>query len=228
MGNSLMKVEMLTNILFDLDGTLSDPKEGITRSIIYSLEQLGQKAPHSDQLTWCIGPPLRDSFAQLLDTVDDALLDHALYHYRVRFSETGMYENTLYPGITTALTKIRAAGFRVILATSKPRVFASQILDHFDLTRFFHAVHGSEMDGRLADKGELVAHIIETERLNPEATMIVGDRFHDVVGGKKNAIMTAAVTYGYGSREELADSQPDVIFDSPEEFTLFLEANEAA
>lgn len=138
-----------------------------------------------------------------------------------------MFENTLYPGIATALTRIRATGFRIFLATSKPKVFAAQILDHFDLTQFFHTVHGSELDGRRSDKGELVAHILATERLDPESTLIVGDRFHDVAGGKKNAIMTAAVTYGYGSREELVDSQPDIMVDSPEELILFLEANGA-
>lgn len=215
---------MLTNILFDLDGTLTDPREGITRSIRFSLAQLGVKPPHEDQLTWCIGPPLRGAFSRLLDSMDDAQLDQALIHYRRRYAEIGMFENILYPGISTTMTRIRAAGFRIFLATSKPKVFAAQILDHFDLTQFFHAVHGSELDGRLADKGELVAHILETESLDPKVTLIVGDRFHDVIGGKKNAIMTAAVTYGYGSREELADSQPDVMFDSPEELTLFLEA----
>jgi phosphoglycolate phosphatase len=218
------RLEMLTNILFDLDGTLTDPGEGITRCIRYSLEQLGVKPPEEDQLAWCIGPPLRGSFASLLETVDDVFLDQALYHYRKRFSETGMFENTIYPGIPYSLRRIRTAGFRVFLATSKPKVFASRILDHFDLTQFFNAVHGSELDGRLADKGELVAHILATERLDPEATLIVGDRLHDVVGGKKNAIMTAAVTYGYGSREELAGSHPDIMFDSPEELTLFMEA----
>jgi phosphoglycolate phosphatase len=215
-------IEMLTNILFDLDGTLTDPKEGITRCIRYSLDQFGVTPSEEEHLVWCIGPPLRGSFASLLDTTDDALLDQALYHYRERFSETGIFENTLYPGITTALTRIREAGFRIFLATSKPKVFAARILDYFELTQFFHAVHGSELDGRLADKGELVAHILAIERLDPEATLIVGDRFHDVVGGKKNAIMTAAVTYGYGSLEELADSQPDIMFDSPEELTLFI------
>lgn len=210
------------NILFDLDGTLTDPKDGITRSIAYALDQLGVVSPHEDHLIWCIGPPLKESFARLLATADEAVIEQALSHYRKRFSESGMYENAVYDGIPAILQVIRTAGFRVFLATSKPRIYAERILDHFDLSHYFHAVHGSELDGRLSDKGELIAHIIDTERLDPKATLIVGDRFHDVVGGKKNGIMTAAVTYGYGSREELFAAGPDIVLDSPEELTAFL------
>jgi phosphoglycolate phosphatase len=216
---------MLSNILFDLDGTLTDPKDGITRCIQFSLDQLGVTPPRADQLTWCIGPPLRGSFSHLLNTLDNALLDQALSHYRKRFSETGMYENAIYPEITPALRKIRTAGFRVFLATSKPSVYARKILDHFDLTQFFHAIHGSELDGRLSDKGELVAHILDSENLKPQATLIVGDRSQDIIGGKKNGIVTAAVTYGYGSREEITASKPDYVFESPSDLAAFLESN---
>jgi len=215
---------MLSHILFDLDGTLTDPKEGIIRCIQFSLDQLGVRSPQADQLTWCIGPPLRGSFSRLLNTADDALLDQALFYYRKRFSAAGMYENALYPGIMLALRRIRAAGFRVFLATSKPRVFARQILDHFDLTQFFHAIHGSELDGRLSDKEELVAHILDLEGLDPKASLIVGDRSHDIIGGKKNGLMTAAVTYGYGTREEIIASKPDMIFASPSDLAAFLES----
>lgn len=210
------------NILFDLDGTLTDPKDGITRSISYALGQLGFESPHEDHLIWCIGPPLKESFGRLLDTDDESLIEQALSHYRKRFSESGMYENAVYSGIPAILQVIRSAGFRVFLATSKPRVYAKRILDHFDLSHYFHAVHGSELDGRLSDKGALIAHIIETEGLDPQATLIVGDRSYDVVGGKKNGIMTAAVTYGYGSREELFEARPDIVLDSPEGLALFL------
>lgn len=218
----------LSTILFDLDGTLTDPKEGITRCIRFSLDSLGVKPPAGDQLEWCIGPPLRSSFCRLLNTEDDALLDRALSHYRKRFSEIGMFENTIYPGIPQALRSIRNAGFRVVLATSKPRIFAARILRYFDLDIFFHAVHGSELDGRMTDKGDLIAHIIENERCNPLETMIVGDRLYDVVGGKNNGIATAVVTYGYGSREELAGAGPDFVFDSPDALAAFLVENVSA
>ncbi len=133
-----------------------------------------------------------------------------------------MFENAIYPEIIPCLKRIGDAKFRMYLATSKPWVFAMQILDHFDLTQFFHAVHGSELDGRLSNKGELIAHIIDSENLDPGATLMVGDRSHDIIGGKENGIMTAAVTYGYGSHEEIAESKPDVVFASLQELVTFL------
>jgi len=215
---------MLSNILFDLDGTLTDPKDGITRCIQFALDQLGTTSPDVDQLDWCIGPPLRGSFSQLLNTKDDTLLDQALFHYRKRFSECGMFENVVYPEVIGSLRRIRKAGIRVFLATSKPEVFAKQILDHFDLSPFFDAVYGSELNGRLSDKGDLVAHILDTEDLDPKMTLIVGDRSHDIIGGKKNSIMTAAVSYGYGSREELTSFKPDFIFDTISDLAAFIES----
>jgi phosphoglycolate phosphatase len=218
----------ITTILFDLDGTLTDPKDGITRCIRFSLERLGVTPPHEDHLTWCIGPPLRDSFARLMNTSDDALLDQALALYRERFSRVGMYENELYPESIPALERVRDAGLRVFLATAKPKVFAVPILDHFSLTRFFHGVHGSELDGRFAHKGELIAHILDTEELDPATTLMVGDRCHDILGGKGNGILTAAVTYGYGSSEEIKESGPDMVFDSLTELARFLETGAMA
>ena len=215
---------MISNILFDLDGTLTDPKDGITRCIQFALEQLGVASPGVDQLEWCIGPPLRGSFSRLLNSKDGPLLDQALFNYRKRFSETGMFENVIYPGVIPSLRRIKAAGIRVFLATSKPQVFAKQILDHFDLSPFFDAVYGSELNGHLSDKGELVAHILDAESLDPKMTLIVGDRSHDIIGGKKNYIMTAAVSYGYGSREELTSFKPDFIFDTISDLAAFIES----
>jgi len=212
----------LSTVLFDLDGTLTDPKVGITRCIRFSLGLLGASPPDEDRLEWCIGPPLKASFRCLLNTDDEALVELAINHYRKRFSEIGIFENAVYPGITDSLRRIRNAGFLMLLATSKPRIYAARILKHFGLDTFFHAVHGSELDGRLADKGELIAHIIATEGCDPAGTLMVGDRLHDVAGGKKNGIATAAVTYGYGSREELAKAGPDLLFDSPAALASFL------
>jgi len=214
---------MIHNVFFDLDGTLTDPKDGITRCIQFALGRLGREAPPNDELLWCIGPPLRESFSRLLESDDSGLLDMALQYYRERFSEVGIYENSVYPGIPTALQKIYAGGLRVFLATAKPKVFAVRILEHFDLLQFFHGIYGSELDGRLTDKAELVAHILKTEGLNPEVSLIVGDRFHDVMGGKKNGVATAAVMYGYGSREEIEDAGPDFIFHSPSDLAVYLE-----
>ena len=127
---------MIDTILLDLDGTLTDPKVGITRCIQFSLENLGVPVPRMDQLTWCIGPSLRESFSKILNTSDDGMLDQALSHYRKRFSETGMFENIVYPEVASSLREIKELGFHIFLATAKPKVFAKQILDHFNRVDF--------------------------------------------------------------------------------------------
>jgi phosphoglycolate phosphatase len=218
---------MIHNVLFDLDGTLTDPREGITRCIQFSLTRLGREAPSEGDLLWCIGPPLKNSFAQLLESNDTALLDLALSHYRERYSEIGIYENQVYPGIVPALRKIRELGCRLYLATSKPAIFATRVLDHFDLTEFFHGIHGSEIDGRLCEKADLVAHIIKTWNLDPCLTLIVGDRIHDVIGGKRNGIMTAVVNYGYGTKQEIEAAASDFVFESPSDLVMFLQTKRA-
>ncbi|MEZ4601187.1 MAG: HAD hydrolase-like protein [Syntrophotaleaceae bacterium] len=217
---------MIHNVLFDLDGTLTDPKEGITRCIQFSLTRLGRKAPSEEDLLWCIGPPLKDSFGQLLESNETGLLELALRHYRERYSEIGIYENNVFPDIVPTLRKIRESGFRLFLATSKPEVFAIRVLDHFDLTQFFHGIHGSELDGSLCEKADLVAHIIKTWNLDPCVTLIVGDRVHDVIGGKRNGIKTGIVSYGYGTRGEIEAAASDFVFESPSELVMFLKARE--
>ncbi len=207
----------LANLLLDLDGTLTDPKLGISRCIQHALTQLGVDAPHADALEWCIGPPLRQSFGHLLATTDTELIEQAASLYRQRFAEIGLFENRVYDGIPEALTALQAQGFRLFLATSKPRIFAEQILDHFSLADAFDRVHGSELGGRLTDKPSLGAHILAREGLRPEQTMIIGDRKYDILGGRANGIRAGAVTYGYGSREELQAENPDRFFDSPEQ-----------
>ena len=214
---------MIHNVFFDLDGTLTDPKDGITRCIQSALVRLGREAPPNDELLWCIGPPLRQSFSHLLESDDNGLMDIALQYYRERFSEIGIYENSVYPEVTTALQRIYAGGFRIFLATAKPTVFALRILEHFNLTQFFHGIYGSELDGRLADKADLVAHILKAEDLKPQVSLMVGDRYHDIIGGKKNDVATAAVMYGYGSREEIEGASPDFIFHSPSDLAEYLE-----
>jgi len=200
---------MIENILFDLDGTLTDSKIGIIRSIQFSLEHFNVTVPDENLLTWCIGPPLKDSFSQILKTTDSSILDKALFRYRKRYAKTGIFENRVYPGVASSLRKIHQSELRMFLATAKPQIFAKQILDHFNLSHFFTTIYGSELDGRLTDKSELISHILETERLDPRVSLIVGDRIHDLAGGKENDLMTAAATYGYGSREEIDSAAPD-------------------
>jgi phosphoglycolate phosphatase len=216
-------MKRIANVLFDLDGTLTDPKEGITKSIQFALGELGVRSPDADALHWCIGPPLNISFSRLLESSDEALIMQAIAHYRIRFAEVGMFGNKVYPEIPQALERIKALGIRSFVATSKPEVFAIKILEHFNLTSLFESIHGSGLDGTRSDKGELVAHILETEGIDPATALIVGDREHDIFGGRKNKIKTAAVTYGYGSQQEIAAAQPDFVFGAPLELATFLE-----
>lgn len=217
----------LANLLLDLDGTLTDPKVGITSGIRFALTQLAVEVPPADDLHDWIGPPLKAQFGKFLGSGDDVLLDSAVAHYRSYFAVTGLYENSVYEGVPEMLAELKEAGLRIFLATSKPRVFAERILDHFGMSGYFDHIHGSELDGRLTDKRDLVRHILETEGLDPARTIIVGDREHDVIGGKANGISTASITYGYGSLAELQAAGPDRIFDTLPELVDFLIASRA-
>jgi phosphoglycolate phosphatase len=205
----------MTIALFDLDGTLTDPVIGITRSVQYALEKLGRPVPEADALRWMIGPPLLASFAKILGD-ERAALD-ALRFYRERFSDVGLFENEVYAGIPALLTRLTAGGVRLFVATSKPHVFARRILAHFDLLRFFAAVHGSELDNRNADKRDLLAHVLATEGIDPTTAVMIGDREHDALGARANGIAAIGVTWGYGSREELLAAGVTCLVDSPDE-----------
>jgi phosphoglycolate phosphatase len=203
----------MDNIYFDLDGTLTDPKPGITRSIQYALKKLDREAPSEDELTWCIGPPLRASFATLLG--DDSLADRALALYRERFADIGLYENAVYPDIEHVLAELARPGRRLFVATSKPAVYAKRIVEHFGLARHFETVFGSELDGTRVHKDELLAYAIAIARTDPAQSIMIGDRSHDVVGAKKNGMNAIGVAYGYGSPEELIEAGASHVCDTP-------------
>jgi phosphoglycolate phosphatase len=193
-------LETMDTIYFDLDGTLTDPKPGITRSIRYALQKLDQpEIPTEDELTWCIGPPLRASFVKLLGGEHAA--DRAVSLYRERFSDIGLYENALYDGIGDVLTAL--SGRRLFVATSKPHVFADRIIDHFGLRPHFERVFGSELDGTRVDKSHLLAYALKEAAVDPAKTLMIGDRSHDIVGAKSNGMQAIGVLYGYGTRDEL-------------------------
>jgi phosphoglycolate phosphatase len=189
-------------IYFDLDGTLTDPKPGITRSIQYALQRLDHPTmPTEDELTWCIGPPLRASFVRLLGAETSA--DLAVSYYRERFSDIGLYENGVYDGIGEVLTSLCASGHRLFVATSKPHVFAERIIDHFGLRDHFERVFGSELDGTRVDKSHLLEYALKQAAVDPSKTLMIGDRSHDMVGAVNNGMKGIGVLYGYGSRDEL-------------------------
>ncbi|MCP5083658.1 MAG: HAD family hydrolase [Alphaproteobacteria bacterium] len=205
----------MSAICFDLDGTLTDPKEGIVGSIRYALEKLGHEvSSNDDDLTWCIGPPLLGSFETLVGSKQEA--EQALVFYRERFGDIGLFENEVYPGIRDVLQGLAADGRRLFVATSKPTVYAARILRHFELSDYFDTIFGSELDGTRADKTDLLAWVVGQANLEPSTTMMIGDRRHDVVGAKNNGIGTIGVLYGYGERAELVEAGADHLCEAPE------------
>jgi phosphoglycolate phosphatase len=172
------------NVLLDLDGTLTDSRPGILACIQHALEALGEPRAEEVDLHRFIGPPLRDTFAELLRVeVDHDRVEAAISAYRDRFASAGMFENAVYEHIPQALAELAASGANLFVATSKLRVFAERILEHFDLTGHFVAVYGSELDGSRTNKAELIAYAMQRSQLDPTDTVMVGDRSHDILGG---------------------------------------------
>lgn len=201
----------IKHILLDLDGTLTDPKEGITKSVQYALEQMGVEPPHRDDLEWTIGPPLTYAFEKLLGTKDNRRVQQAIDFYRERYVERCAIENKPYAGIQNTLQQLKDDGFELYLATSKPWPYAGKILEHFDLQHYFDGIHGSELDGTRDYKEDLIAYILKQRNLNNEQTLMIGDRQYDIHGAKHNKVHSIGVTYGYGSLEEIKEANPDVI-----------------
>lgn len=200
---------VLKNILIDLDGTLTDPKVGITTSARYGLAKVGHPIPESENIDWIIGPPLKASLAKLLGVdANDILAEQALLGYRERFAVTGLFENHVFEDVAQTLETLKNQGYRLFLATAKPEVYARQILDHFNLLQYFEYPYGSELNGERTNKGDLIAYILEKEQLKPEECLMVGDREHDIFGARKHGIETIAVEYGYGSAQELDEAKP--------------------
>jgi phosphoglycolate phosphatase len=202
-------------IFFDLDGTLCDPREGIIRCLKYALDRLGYPAPQDNDLERYIGPPLYESFGTLLQSSDAQLISRAVELYRQRFASQGIFENTVYDGMGDALDALRRKDFRLYVVTSKPSVFATPILEHVGLRKYFDRVYGSELDGTRADKSALIAHVLAEERLPAANAIMVGDREHDVRGALANGVTPVGALWGYGSREELQRAGASLLYESP-------------
>lgn len=193
-------------ILFDLDGTLTDPGIGITNSVAYALEKLGIPVPQREALYPFIGPPLLESFQRFYGLSLDAARE-AVTFYRAYFADRGMFENRVYDGVEGVLAALKAAGKRLAVATSKPEVFARQILDHFGLTAYFSDIAGASLDESRIRKDQVIAYALETCQLPAGAKAIMaGDREHDILGAKQHGLDSIGVLYGYGSYEELKNA----------------------
>ncbi len=209
------------SVFLDLDGTLTDPKAGITRCIQYALEQLCVEVPSADELTWCIGPPLLESFEHMLG--DNAAARIALEHYRERFSDVGWCENAVYQGVPEALRSLTSAGLTLYVATSKPEVYAQKIIEHFDLAQWFERIFGPTLDGQRVRKHDLLAFALEQTGVSAAAALMIGDRSHDILGAHANGIGSVGVLYGYGSRDELEDAGAQRFIASPSDLEELIE-----
>ncbi len=206
-------------VYIDLDGTLTDPFDGIANCLAYALERLGHSPPAAAELRRFIGPPLFETFEELLG---HELAARALRYYRERFSAIGWQENAVYPGIHAALADITGAGHRCFVATTKPHIFARRIVEHFDLSPYFVDVYGSELDGTRTDKTELL-RFAQRDRSSQRGSVMIGDRYHDVVGALNNGFGAIGVTWGYGTADELRNAGANCLADAPEELAGLLQ-----
>jgi phosphoglycolate phosphatase len=201
------------NYLFDLDGTLTDPGLGITNSILYALKKHGFPLLPKEELYKFIGPPLLDSFEKYCDATPEEA-KKLLAYYREYFTEKGMFENTVYPGIKQTLSRLKESGAALFVATSKPEPFAKQILEHFDLAKYFTFIGGSTLDETRTKKEEVIAYVLNENGLVPGDCLMVGDRYYDIEGAHCCGLAVAAVLFGYGNSEELKTA--DYLIETPE------------
>ncbi len=204
-------------IFFDLDGTLTDPYEGITKSVQYSLKYFGIDISDRNELKRFIGPPLWESYMKYYGfTKTDA--DEAVKRYREYFSVTGLFENEVYEGIHELLTDLKEAGLRLTVATSKPAIFSQKILDRFDLSKYFDFLSGSELDGTRVNKADVIEYVIENLGITDRSTILmIGDRLHDIEGAHRCGVDALGVLWGYGDRAEHTACGADYIAETLKE-----------
>lgn len=193
-------------LLFDLDGTITDSATGITRCVEYALNYFGIQVSDLHDLLPFIGPPLMDSFKEFYHFTDEQAVI-ATEKYRERYKDKGIYENELYPGIEELLAQARQNGKTVILATSKPEIFARRILDYFKLSDYFSFIAGSGLDGSLHTKTDVINYILQSNKIADLSSVImIGDRKHDIIGAKNAGIDSIGVLYGFGDYDELSEA----------------------
>lgn len=213
---------MFNTILFDLDGTLTDPKEGITKSVQYALSFFGIDEPDLDKLVGFIGPPLDESFMEYYG-FDKETTWKAIDRFRQRFSEIGKFENKAFDGIHEMLSVLKQSGKRLAVSTSKPEVFALEILEKYKLIDFFDVVCGCELDGSRVNKAEVIEETFRRlKTAERESSVMVGDRIYDITGAKKCGIKSIGVKFGYAKEAELENSGADFIVDKIPELTELL------
>ncbi|MBR5322398.1 MAG: HAD family hydrolase [Clostridia bacterium] len=213
---------MYNVVLFDLDGTLTDPGVGITNSVAYALKAFGIENTDRRQLYKFIGPPLIDSFSKYYSLSDEEC-KKAIFEYRVYFKEKGMFENSVYKDVPELLQTLKDDGKKLVIATSKPEEFAVTILKHFNLYKHFDAVCGASMDGKRSIKGDIIKYALDKcDITDLTKTVMIGDREHDIIGAKSVGIDSVGVLYGYGNLEELKKAGATYIAEEVNDILKFI------
>lgn len=205
---------MYKYVLFDLDGTLTDSALGITNCIVYACNKMNLSVPPMDVLKTFVGPPLKQRFSEVF-SLSEKDAERALELYRERFAPIGIFENRVYPGVLEMLKALKDGGCILALATSKPQIFAEKILKHFNLDEFFHFVSGSDLKGGKQEKTDVMKEVLEKMAADKEKAVMVGDRCFDIDGARELSVHSIAVSYGYGTDEEIKACRPDYVADTP-------------
>lgn len=210
-------LKVYKNVLFDLDGTVTDPGIGITNSVAYALKKFSIKNIDRAELYKFIGPPLKDSFMKFYKFSEEESIQ-AVEYYREYFKEKGIFENKVIDGVTEVLEILKKSDKKIILATSKPETFALKILEHFDLLKYFDFIAGATMDGNRSKKGDVIRYALENCKISSlKDTIMVGDREQDIIGANQVGINSIGVLFGYGDREELENAKATYIVEKPED-----------
>ena len=202
---------MMNTFLFDLDGTITNPEEGIVKSVQYALESFGISAENPSDYTCFIGPPIRQSFKEYCG-FDDVVTEKAVAKFRERYLDKGIYENVMYSGIDTMLQKLTDTGKTLLLATSKPTPQAHTVLSYFNLDKYFTFIGGSEVNGDRSLKSEVIQYALENSKITDlSGCIMIGDRKHDIIGAKTVGMKSVGVLYGHGDYDELSEAGADYI-----------------
>lgn len=211
-----------THVLFDLDGTLTNPRLGIGNSLKYALRQMHMDGFSNEILEKFVGPPLQDSFKNLFG-MNERNTALAVEHFRTYFGEKGLYENEPYDGISEMLAELHFSGKRVYVVTSKLEKYAQMIMRHFEFDRYLDDLQGAEASGKHSGKGQLIEQLLERNRIPAsEKVVMIGDTHFDLIGARENDISSIAVTYGFGTVDTLSVHNPDYIVDSVDELAELL------
>ncbi|HFI0421544.1 TPA: HAD family hydrolase [Streptococcus suis] len=212
---------MYQTILFDLDGTLTDSGQGILNSVAYALEKMGIEEPDTANLNRFIGPPLYESFSRFYQLSPEDT-QSAVDAFRVYFKEKGMFENQLYPGIIPLLEELRTAGKTLVIATSKPEIFAKQILEHFGIAHYFDVIAGASLDSSRISKADVIGYAINQLEAFPKHAVMIGDREHDIEGARMHQLPAIGVLYGYGNKQEFEKAGATMIVETVQDLKKVL------